>query len=92
MPFFTNVPKHQARTHEKCRGIRHVLPHNVGRSPVDGLEDGTIFPNISTWSESQATYQSGTQIAYDIPIQIWHQHHGIIEFCGIDDDLKIRID
>lgn len=93
-----NLPQHHEGGEEKSGRVGKTLALNVRSGTVDGLEDGSVFTNVTRWSQTETTNETGRQVGQNVTVpvistsqdscrvfslQVWHDHNSLGEWCWV---------
>jgi len=93
-----NLPQHHEGGEEKSGRVGKTLALNVRSGTVDGLEDGSVFTDVTRWSQTETTNETGRQVGQNVTVpvistsqdscrvfslQVWHDHNSLGEWCWV---------
>src|SRR5262245_26061192 len=86
---FAQILEHEYGREYHRGWVCRVLTGNLRRTPMDGLKDGAVSPEVGAWYQAQSSNQPRSQIADDIPVEILQQHD--VKLPGIEHHLHAGV-
>ena len=87
----THVLQHHDTREKKSGWVGKTLAGDVWSGTVDGLEDTALITNVSGWSKTETTDQTGAHVGKNVTVQVWHDEDLVVVWKWVGDHLQAGV-
>lgn len=87
----SHVAQHHHTTEQESSWVGQSLAGDIRSGTVNSLEDRALVSNVSRWSQSETTDQTGAHIGQNVSVQVGHDENLVVVWGGIGDDSQAGV-